>query len=97
MQCRRLMRKGGDRMKKLVTLCAAVALVALAGSPAFAFKCPTLIKEGKEAAAKMKPDDPKVKQAMVKLDEAQKLHSEGKHADSVKAAEEAHGLLGLKK
>jgi hypothetical protein len=84
-------------MKKLVTVCLAVALVALAGSPAFAFKCPTMIKEGKEAAAKMKADDPKVKVAMAKLDEAQKLHGEGKHADSVKAAEEAHAMLGIKK
>ena len=85
-------------MKKLVTAFAAVvATVALAGSPAYAFKCPTMIKEGKEAAAKMKADDPKVKQAMAKLDEAQKLHSDGKHADSVKTAEEAHALLGIKK
>ncbi len=84
-------------MKKLVIVCAALAVVALAGCPAFAFKCPTLIKEGKEAAAKMDANDPKVKQANAKLDEAQKLHSEGKHADSVKVAEEAHGLLGLKK
>jgi len=84
-------------MKKIMTLCAAVAIVALAGSPAFAFKCPTLIKEGKEAAAKMKADDPKVKSAMAKLDEAQKLHGAGKHADSVKAAEEAHAMLGIKK
>ena len=83
-------------MKKLVTLCAAVAIVALAGSPAFAFKCPTMIKEGKEAAAKMDPNDAKVKSANAKLDEAQKLHSEGKHADSVKAAEEAHAMLGIK-
>ena len=84
-------------MKKLVTVCAAVAIVALAGSPALAFKCPTMIKEGKEAAAKMKADDPKVKSATAKLDEAQKLHGEGKHADSVKAAEEAHAMLGIKK
>ena len=84
-------------MKKIMTLGAAVALVALAGSPAWAFKCPTLIKEGKEAAAKMKADDPKVKGAVAKLDEAQKLHSEGKHAESVKAAEEAHASLGIKK
>jgi hypothetical protein len=85
-------------MKRIVIAGAAVlAIVALAGSPAFAFKCPTMIKEGKEAAAKMKADDPKVKQATAKLDEAQKLHSEGKHADSVKAAEEAHALLGIKK
>ena len=84
-------------MKKLVTLCAAVAIVAMAAGPALAFKCPSMIKEGRDAAAKMKADDPKVKQATAKLDEAQKLHSEGKHADSVKAAEEAHGLLGIKK
>ena len=85
-------------MKKLVTTCAAVAaILALAGSPAYAFKCPTMIKEGKEAAAKMKADDPKVKAAVAKLDEAQKLHSDGKHADSVKAAEEAHAALGIKK
>jgi hypothetical protein len=85
-------------MKKLVTAGAAIAaIVALAGSPAYAFKCPTLIKEGKEAAAKMKADDPKVKSATAKLDEAQKLHSEGKHADSVKTAEEAHTMLGIKK
>ena len=85
-------------MTKIVTTAAVVAaIVALAGSPAWAFKCPTMIKEGKEAAAKMKADDPKVKQATAKLDEAQKLHGEGKHADSVKAAEEAHAMLGIKK
>jgi len=84
-------------MKKLMTLGAAIAIVAIAGSPAYAFKCPTMIKEGKEAAAKMKADDPKVKTATAKLDEAQKLHGEGKHADSVKAAEEAHAMLGIKK
>jgi hypothetical protein len=44
----------------------------------------------------MKADDPKVKGATAKLDEAQKLHGEGKHADSVKAAEEAHAMLGIK-
>jgi hypothetical protein len=83
-------------MKKLMTLCAAVAIVTMAAAPALAFKCPSMIKEGRDAAATMKADDPKVKQATAKLDEAQKLHSEGKHADSVKAAEEAHALLGIK-
>ena len=75
---------------------AVAAIVALGGSPAYAFKCPTMIKAGKEAAAKMKADDPKVKQATAKLDEAQKLHGEGKHADSVKVADEALALLGVK-
>jgi hypothetical protein len=84
-------------MKKIMTLFAAVAIVVVAGGPAYAFKCPTMIKEGKDAAAKMKADDPKVKGAVAKLDEAQKLHGEGKHADSVKTAEEAHAMLGIKK
>ncbi len=82
--------------KTLITASAVVAVVTLAAGPAFASKCPTMIKEGKEMAAKMKADDPKVKQAMAKLDEAQKLHGEGKHADSVKAAQEGHALLGMK-
>jgi hypothetical protein len=84
-------------MKTLVTLCAAVAIVAMAAAPALAFKCPAMVKEGRDAAAKMKADDPKVKQATAKLDQAQKLHGEGKHGDAVKAAEEAHALLGIKK
>jgi hypothetical protein len=79
-----------------MTMCAVMAAVAMAASPAFAFKCPTLIKAGREAAAKMDANDPKVKAATAKLDEAQKLHSEGKHADSVKAAEEANAMLGVK-
>ena len=85
-------------MKKLVTVCAAVAaIVVLAGSPAHAFKCPTMIKEGKEAAAKMKADDPKVKGAVAKLDEAQKLHDGGKHSESMAKANEALADLGVKK
>ncbi len=83
-------------MKKVMMLCAVLVMMGLAASPAFAFKCPTLIKAGRDAAAKMKADDPKVKQAVAKLDEAQKLHSEGKHAESVKTAEEANAMLGVK-
>jgi hypothetical protein len=44
----------------------------------------------------MKADDPKVKQATAKLDEAQKQHDGGKHADSLKTANEALALLGVK-
>ena len=39
---------------------------------------------------------PKVKQATAKLDEAQKQHDGGKHADSLKTANEALALLGVK-
>jgi hypothetical protein len=82
--------------KRIVVTVAAVGL-ALTATAASAFQCPTLIKQGKDAAAAMKADDPKVKQATAKLDEAQKLHSEGKHAESVKAANDALAMLGVKK
>ncbi len=84
-------------MKKAIAVIAvAVGLVAANGM-AFASTCPLLIKQGREALAKLKPDDPKAKQASAKLDEAQKLHDGGKHADSVKAGNEALEMLGVKK
>ncbi len=82
-------------MKKLMAITAVVAGLAFSGV-ALASTCPVLIKQGKEAAAKMKADDPKVKEANAKLAEAQKLHDAGKHADSVKTANEALTLLGVK-
>ena len=82
-------------MKKLIAVIAVAVGVAFA-SAAVASNCPVLIKQGKEAAAKMKADDPKVKEANAKLAEAQKLHDGGKHADSVKTANEALALLGVK-
>ncbi len=82
-------------MKKLMAITAVVAGLAFSGV-ALASNCPVLIKQGKEAAAKMNADDPKVKEANVKLAEAQKLHDSGKHGDSVKTANEALALLGVK-
>jgi hypothetical protein len=84
-------------MKKLITLTALVAGLSFAAGPALASTCPVVIKQGREAAAKMKADDPKVKQAVAKLDEAQKLHDSGKHTESLKKADEALMLLGVKK
>lgn len=84
-------------MKKLLIAVAAVAVsLTLTAGSALAGSCPKLIKQGREAAAKMKADDPKVKQATAKLDEAQKLHEAGKHGESVTAANEALALLGAK-
>ena len=82
-------------MKTLMVLAVAVSLAFTTGA-AFASSCPKVIKEGRDAAAKMKADDPKVKQATAKLDAAQKLHDTGKHADSLKTANEALALLGVK-
>ena len=82
-------------MKKLIAITAVLTSLAFSGV-AMASNCPVLIKQGKDAAAKMKADDPKVKDATAKLAEAQKLHDGGKHADSVKTATEALALLGVK-
>jgi hypothetical protein len=81
----------------LVAVIALVAGLSFTATLALASNCPVVIKQGREAAAKLKADDPKVKQALAKLDEAQKLHDSGKHTDSLKAADEALGLLGVKK
>ena len=83
-------------MKKLIAVSAVAAGLAVSSGVALASNCPVLIKQGREAAAKMDASDPKVKQAMAKLDEAQKLHDAGKHSDSVATAKEANALIGVK-
>jgi hypothetical protein len=85
-------------MKKLMTIVMALVVgLALTAGVALASSCPRVIKEGRDAAATMKADDPKVKQATAKLDEAQKLHDAGKHAESMQTANDALVLLGVKK
>src|SRR4030095_8182424 len=76
-------------MRKLMAVTAVTVVLAFTAGGAFASSCPKVIKEGREAAAKMKADDPKAKAAVAKLDEAQKLHDGGKHAESLKLASEA--------
>ena len=84
-------------MRKLMAVTAVTVALAFTAGGAFASSCPKVIKEGREAAAKMSASDPKVKAAVAKLDEAQKLHDSGKHADSLKLANEAAAELGVKK
>ena len=76
-------------MRKILTVTAVAVVVAFGAGSAFASSCPKVIKETRESAAKMKADDTKVKAVVAKLDEAQKLHDAGKHADSLKLANEA--------
>jgi hypothetical protein len=83
-------------MKKTIVAMAVAVSLAFTGV-AMASSCPKIIKEGRDAAAKMKADDPKVKGAVAKLDEAQKLHDDGKHKESMAKANEALGDLGIKK
>jgi hypothetical protein len=75
-------------------LALALTLVASAAS---ASMCPVLIKQGRDAAATMNQSDPNVKNALAKLDRAQALHQQGKHVESMREANEALGLLGVKK
>jgi len=84
-------------MKKAMAAMAVALTLAFTGGVALASSCPKLIKEGRDAAAKMKADDPKVKAAVAKLDEAQKLHDGGKHNESMAKANEALTDLGVKK
>ena len=82
-------------MKKFgLTLVGIGTLVALAAGPALAFQCPKLI--GQINAAAGNRFDNAAYDAKTKAAEAQKLHSEGKHADSVKAAQEGLEKLGIK-
>ena len=84
-------------MKKLMSVTAVIVVLSWSAGAALAFQCPTLIKQGRDAAAKMDAKDPKVKDALARLDRAEGLHKDGKHADSVKEANEALGALGVKK
>jgi hypothetical protein len=84
------------RNRTWIASVAAVVTLTVSGGIALANNCPVLIKQGREAAAKADANDPKVKQAVAKLDEAQKLHDSGKHADSMQAAKDANALLGVK-
>jgi hypothetical protein len=92
-----LVHQGGDfEMKKTITAIAVAVSLALTSGVALASSCPKVIKQGRDAAAKMKADDPKVKGAVAKLDDAQKLHDSGKHAESLAKANEALADLGVK-
>jgi hypothetical protein len=71
----------------------ALAMVGLLAGPALANQCPTLSKQitdataGKTDAASMK--------AVALAKEAKALHEAGKHADSVKKAQEAAAAINL--
>lgn len=82
-------------MKRLVLTLAGIGMaVAYAAGPAVAFQCPKLI--GQINAAAGNRFDNASYDAKMKAAAAQKLHAEGKHADSVKAAQEGLQKLGIK-
>lgn len=76
---------------------ALLLLLTLTASAASASMCPVLIKQGRDAASTLNQNDPNVKNALAKLDRAAALHKDGKHVDSMREANEALGMLGVKK
>jgi hypothetical protein len=79
---------------RFVTIAAAVVL-ALVVTSAAANQCPLLIKQLTDAMATMSAQDAKVKAARELVEQARKLHAEGRHADSIAKADEAAKLLGV--
>jgi hypothetical protein len=77
-------------MKKILM---ALALVLAVAGTALANQCPLLIKQIQDATAG-KTDDAS-KKAMALAAEAKALHDSGKHADSVKKAQEAAAAINL--
>lgn len=80
-------------MKRLSLSVLVATLVLAVGVPAFANQCPTLIKQANDRMATMDQGSDKVKQAKALVEEADKLHKAGNHADSVKKVQEALALL----
>ena len=77
-------------MKKLAM---ALALVGMMAGPAPAFQCPLLLKQIQDATAGK--TDAASKKAMEIAAEGEKLHKEGKHAESVAKMDEAAKELNL--
>jgi hypothetical protein len=71
----------------------ALAMVGLLAGPAFANQCPLLIKQVRDATAG-KTDDAS-KKAIALADDAEKLHKEGKHTESIAKAKEAADAIKL--
>jgi hypothetical protein len=71
----------------------ALAMVGLLAGPALANQCPLLIKQIRDACAGKTDDN--CKKALTLADEAEKLHKDGKHADSVAKAQEAAKPINL--
>ena len=73
---------------------AAVALTALS-APALARECPTHVKKIDAALATASLGQEQKVEVMRLRDEGQRLHSEGKHEESMEALARAEKMLGI--
>jgi hypothetical protein len=81
-------------MKALVALSLFLVVLAAVAAPVFAGSCPKLVAEIQAMAGSRL--DATAYAAKEKAAQADKLHKEGKHADSEKVAKEALASLGKK-
>jgi hypothetical protein len=89
---RRITLTGGTLMK-LASIAIATALVAMCGAPALANECPLLQRQMDSQVGKRL--DNASYQAKLKMKEAQALHQQGKHAESVAKYDEAAKMIGV--
>ena len=80
-------------MKKSIAIMVLAVAVAFAGVAA-ANECPLLIKQLNDGIAKVS-DPAKAAEAKKLTAEADQLHKDGKHAESVKKADEAAKVAGI--
>jgi hypothetical protein len=73
----------------------ALVTVGLLATTAVANQCPLLIKQLNDAVAARAPDDARARTARGLIEQARKLHAEGRHAESIAKADEAAKVLGI--
>jgi hypothetical protein len=81
-------------MKLRITVLAA-AFAAAVSAPALANQCPADIKKIDAAMAGAKLSQEQITEVSRLRDEGQRLHSEGKHQESMAALAKAKALLGV--
>lgn len=75
------------------TFLMSLAMVGVMAGPALAFQCPTLIKQINDATANRL--DNGANEAKTLIREAEQLHKDGKHAESIAKAEQAAKVAGI--
>jgi hypothetical protein len=83
----------GHTMKTWARIALVAVFVLGMGGSAFASHCPLMIKEANEKMSKMDQGSETVKTAKALVEEADRLHKAGNHAESEKRADEALALL----
>jgi hypothetical protein len=74
----------------------ALFVVTMFASAAFAGNCPVQMKAIDEALPKAKLDAAKASEVKKLRADGERLHQEGKHAESMAALGKAKGILGIK-